>query len=423
MRGLTGLAVLGTILVSTAVLADPVSIILVGSMLIVAARVGVGMFIRFVLIRRACELANNVPDLVLALGDRGLTGGWRNHLARRPELAPPGRPDAFWPALTGDERDILLSLGRQRTFHIGEILLYENARAGHVLIILDGWTKVSTGGRVIAERGPGQIIGERAALRVSVRSASVVALEDVRALVLNTGDFAQFIAARPHVLPILENQIYERLVEPDHDPQPEQPATFTGENCTVLFTDVASFATPIRTDEDRLVVRDTQFDAVRSAFAEGGLGGLDQCHWEDRGDGLMIIVPPSVPTRTVLESVAPRLALSLQRHNRRSAEAVRIKLRLAVHVGPVTSDHIGVSGEAIIHTARILEADAFKRGLAASDACLGVVTSSFVFDSFVRHSVDALSAHEYREISSRVKESTITAWMRLTGQLVPVSVP
>ena len=65
----------------------------------------------------------------------------------------------------------------------------------------------------MAVRGPGQLIGERAALEVNPRSATVVALQTVVALVVSTADFAAFISTYPAVLKLVENQIFTRLRE------------------------------------------------------------------------------------------------------------------------------------------------------------------------------------------------------------------
>jgi len=86
-----------------------------------------------------------------------------------------------------------------------------------VAVILSGLTQIRVCEhgveRVVAERGPGQLIGERAALEVNVRSATVVALQTVVALVMRTSDFAAFISTNPAVLKIVEEQIYLRLRE------------------------------------------------------------------------------------------------------------------------------------------------------------------------------------------------------------------
>lgn len=130
-----------------------------------------------------------------------------------PSLAP----GSFWGSLNAAERGGFMSLARKRTFAGGATLMREGEPASHVVVILSGWTRIIVHDkgreRVIAERGPGQLIGERAALRVSVRSATVVALETVQGLVMRTADFADFISAHQGVLSIVEGQVYERLTE------------------------------------------------------------------------------------------------------------------------------------------------------------------------------------------------------------------
>ena len=427
-----GLALLAAVLAGTGMLAGPVCLAVVAGTLVLVNR-------------RLCELADAARARTPAVPDHGASIG-PAHDGRVGELESGSeRPKAFWQSLSDDERGLLLALGRRRTFRKGSALFHKRDQADQVFVLLSGWTKicVSEGGteRVLAHRGPGQLIGERAALRTAVRSASAMALDDVVALVMSTADFASFIAEHPHVLAIVEDQIYERLIEPSEGgaagesasrpacagpsatPKAVERPRFEGQYCTVLLFDVAGFAAAIRTDEDRYFVRQSLFDVVQGAFVLAGLGDLDRCHWEDRGDGLLIIVPPTIPARTVLESLPPRLEVALQQHNRRSADPVRMKLRFAITVGPVASDPVGVSGESIIEAARILEIDAFKRALAASTACLGVIASASLYRGLIRHYVEALRAHEYKEIRSRVKESKVTAWMRLTGHLSPPDSP
>jgi CRP-like cAMP-binding protein len=52
-----------------------------------------------------------------------------------------------------------------------------------VLLILDGVTEISVDNEVVAEAGPGSILGERAALEGGLRTASVVATTPVRVAV------------------------------------------------------------------------------------------------------------------------------------------------------------------------------------------------------------------------------------------------
>ena len=73
------------------------------------------------------------------------------------------------------------------------------------------------------------------------------------------------------------------------------------------------------------------------------------------------MVPPTVSTARVLDQLLKELPAALELHNSTEGEPTRFKVRLAVNVGPVVSHIDGVSGEAIIVAARLVEAPVFKR--------------------------------------------------------------
>lgn len=109
----------------------------------------------------------------------------------------------------------------------------------------------------------------------------------------------------------------------------------------------------------------------------------DQSSYEDRGDGLLIVVPPSIPTAQALQYLLIALPIALKRHNSTYAAGVRVQLRVALDVGPVTSDPLGVSGQVIINAARLLEAPALKSAAAVSRASPGIIVSDFIYQSAV----------------------------------------
>lgn len=349
----------------------------------------------------------------------------------------------FWEALDPIQRDAFRSVASLRTFAAGARLIAEGDQADHVIVILSGRTRISVeaNGReqILAERGPGQLVGERAVLQISVRSANVIALETVQALVVRTGDFAAFISAHPTVLDIVESQLYDRSVEdparyrsddvltglrsslsdeataadyvrgPLSAGRPAQhPHLLSGENCTVILSDVVGFGARTRTDEDRRVIREALFRMTHTVLR----GLLDVWSWDDHGDGLLTVVPPSVPTGKVIEQLHRKLPPALEEHNRTHHDSARIQLRVAVNVGPVASDTVGVSGEAIIITARLVDAPLFKKAMDASRVTVGVIASMFIYETVIRHSPELTG---YSEIQVNVKESSISAWMKLFG--------
>jgi hypothetical protein len=140
--------------------------------------------------------------------------------------------------------------------------------------------------------------------------------------------------------------------------------------------------------------------------------GMPRTRTEDRGDGFLTVVPPNVSTARVIDQLFKELPTALELHNGTRHESACFKLRLSVNVGPVVSD-MGVSGEAIIVAARLVEAPQFKEAMAASKASLGVIASPFVYETVIRHGADPHDVASYSEIPVEVKESDTTAWMKL----------
>ena len=92
--------------------------------------------------------------------------------------------------------------------------------------------------------------------------------------------------------------------------------------------------------------------------------------------------------------------------------SARIQLRVAVNVGPVATDVVGVSGEAIIVTARLVEAPQFKEAMERSQVSLGIIASAFIYETVIRHD---LGLSGYSPVQVDVKESSFPAWMNLLG--------
>jgi class 3 adenylate cyclase len=319
-------------------------------------------------------------------------------------------PVNFWSALNSAEREDFRSVARQRTFARGARLMEESESADYVILILTGRTRifVQNGGteHVLAERGPGQLVGERGALRVSVRSATVVALETVQALVVTTSDFANFVSAHPGLLSVVESQVHERLTE---EPAGRAPLTHAGENCTVVLTDVVGFGALHRNDPDRQIIRQALYEMTQDLLDELG----EVCSCEDRGDGLLLVIPPSIPTARAMKYLHRELPPRLRRHNRTYGTYLQVQLRVAVNVGPVVSDQMGMTGEAIIRTARLLDAPPLKEGIAESRAFLGIIVSAFVYDTAIKHGEGGIDPGSYHQVQVSVKESSFAAWMSL----------
>jgi CRP-like cAMP-binding protein len=358
----------------------------------------------------------------------------RDRTARNiPERAPT-QPAAvsFWEELNQTERAALLSVAYWVKFSIGDKLMREGEPADYVIVIIEGQTRVcvDTNGleRVLAERGPGQLVGERGGLQVGVRSASVIAVEPVWGLMVLTADFLAFVGDHPRVLDIVESQLYDRLIE-DRPPRAfsmesgaRRPGTvwpaltagqlrawpLNGHNCTILFTDVVAFGSPTRNDQDRRMIREALYGMTNMM-----LRGIGDARSEDRGDGLLTVVPPGVPTAEIMERLVKELPSALARHNTTFRDSARFQLRAAINVGPVTTDAMGVSGEAIIIAARLVEAPSFKEAMARTHANVGIIASRFVYDAVIKHSPNSIDAAGYSQVQVSLKGFATPAWIKL----------
>jgi hypothetical protein len=133
----------------------------------------------------------------------------------------------------------------------------------------------------------------------------------------------------------------------------------------------------------------------------------------------MMVAPPNVSTAKVLDRLLQELPGALDQHNCSERKSAQFQLRLAVNVGPVVSDTMGVSGEAIIVAARLVEAPDFKQALVRSTAELGVIVSPFVYETVIRHGQDPDYVAAYSPVPVEVKESRTAAWMTLFAKPSP----
>ncbi|MEU8122645.1 cyclic nucleotide-binding domain-containing protein [Spirillospora sp. NPDC049024] len=347
-----------------------------------------------------------------------------------PESVAP--PTSFWHSLTTRERRMLRDSATEVTFLTGQALFRENDVADHLLIIQAGRVRVSAERdgqeRIIAFRGPGDVIGERDALMLRRRAATALAFSEVHCLRLGTQRFVEFLSDQPRVVAVLERQMYDRIAEsgrtgaspasstwsrfapsPPEPPRPI-PQRFTGQMCSILFTDVVGFSAAPRSDADLVAIRGAMYDLLRGAFDDSDVP-WEGCPHEDRGDGMLVVIPPHVPPHTVIEAIIPRFTAGLRRHNRRSSRT-GFQVRAALNVGPVRSDRLGVTGSAIIHAARLLDAPPFREAMARTGAALGFITSEFVYESVIR-SAGLVDAASYERVRFTSKETKTTGWLKL----------
>jgi CRP/FNR family cyclic AMP-dependent transcriptional regulator len=128
--------------------------------------------------------------------------------------------DDIWPSWWPGTTELHAEASRQR-YPAGATLFIEGDRLGVVIVIQRGDVKVcgtAAGGRevVFDVLGPGDVVGELAALDGGVRSASAVALSDVEVLTVPAVAFRAAVDANRTLEKALLVEVIRRLRTSDH---------------------------------------------------------------------------------------------------------------------------------------------------------------------------------------------------------------
>jgi CRP/FNR family cyclic AMP-dependent transcriptional regulator len=125
--------------------------------------------------------------------------------------------DAPWPdTLAAEDGAALRALAAERRYRAGVVIAHHGDEAGAVLLLIEGRVKEVVPGPdakevIVGFAGPGELVGEVAALDRGVRSASLEAVDDVRALVVPSTAFEHFVRERPAVAMLLLRSLAARL--------------------------------------------------------------------------------------------------------------------------------------------------------------------------------------------------------------------
>lgn len=125
---------------------------------------------------------------------------------------------SFWARLSPAERASVRDMGVRTAHDAGTVLCHQGDEEHHVLILLSGHVRVAKsaadGGEiVVGMRGPGDVLGELAALDARPRSATVRALVDVETLAVPGTRFARLCRDQPGIAWVLLGEMIDRLRE------------------------------------------------------------------------------------------------------------------------------------------------------------------------------------------------------------------
>jgi transcriptional regulator with XRE-family HTH domain len=185
--------------------------------------------------------------------------------------------------------------------------------------------------------------------------------------------------------------------------------------CTLIAADIVGSGQRDINVQLQTYLRDRLYELFAQALANSGIE-LDRCYFEDRGDGLVIAIPPEFPTERLIHPFVEYLRAGLRMHNMVSSELAQMRLRIALHSDQAWTDIHGLVGDSVIQLFRLLDAPTFKQAIHKSGAYLAVIASATTYEVVIRNAIGLIDPDEYTIIELSDKQQEFHGWVRLIGR-------
>jgi hypothetical protein len=131
---------------------------------------------------------------------------------------------------------------------------------------------------------------------------------------------------------------------------------------------------------------------------------------ENKGDGLLLLLPPGVDEPRVIPALVNGLCLALQQANRRALSSRRMRLRMALTQGIRHPGMTGAVGEAVIAAFRLVDSPAVRGALDMHpDRSLAVIVSDDLYNDVVAQKYPGLDPAEFASVKAEVTEKGFAA--------------
>jgi class 3 adenylate cyclase len=161
----------------------------------------------------------------------------------------------------------------------------------------------------------------------------------------------------------------------------------------------------------------------RRAQRPGRVGRHGKLAIEDRGDGMIVLVPASVSKVDLLDPFIPSLVTDLRAHNALVDPALRIRLRVAIHAGEVHRATPGWVGTDLNLACRLVDGQPLYLELARCPSTdLVLVVSTLIHEAVVRHAYRTIDPAAYLPVRVVLKEVDVPAWL-LNPTADPATIP
>ncbi|MEW9553177.1 hypothetical protein [Nonomuraea sp. NPDC050783] len=186
----------------------------------------------------------------------------------------------------------------------------------------------------------------------------------------------------------------------------------TPEYRAMLTYDIESYST--RNNADQYALQSAMIRLLDLAAGATGLGLLD---WkrQPQGDGEFVVLPPSVQPALLVGAFTDALCRALHDYN--ASSTPRLRMRLAIHAGPIHVDGpAGSPGRHAVTSGRLVDAGPLRAALrAVPEAHLGIVVSDTFYADYVGQGYGGPPPDRFRRVTVRVKQQQYIAYVYLPG--------
>ena len=183
--------------------------------------------------------------------------------------------------------------------------------------------------------------------------------------------------------------------------------------CTCIAVDAAGYGG----NNDRRQ-SEIQHDLPRVLSRATSNAGLDRSVWkiQAQGDGQVALVPQDENEPRLVDDFIRHLVSELRKHNEQRTGEYRMRMRAAIHHGPVELADHGFAGRAVVVTCRLLAAEQLYDVLAQQPHVdLALMLSDDIFGTTVGAGHTTFLQDDFESVLVRKKEYESAAWLWVPG--------
>ncbi|WHT22442.1 tetratricopeptide repeat protein [Crossiella sp. CA-258035] len=134
---------------------------------------------------------------------------------------------------------------------------------------------------------------------------------------------------------------------------------------------------------ERITLWRRMYEALKKAVTRSHIPWAD-CATESYGDGVLLLLPPQVSREQLVAMVPDNLSTELRAINATLLPVQQVRLRVAMHAGPVRVDDRGVTSPAVLHAFGMADTPALHETLRTDRADLALIISDTLYQSTTR---------------------------------------